>query len=104
MPRVFHDPVAEPRCAAGGRSSNIIIISSVRRERPSSIVRPQPESCPFRFGVVSLGPVYGWHPLSPSTSVSSRSAAQAAPAGRCARVGLLTELGVSAPASRARGN
>jgi hypothetical protein len=35
MPRVFHDPVAEPRCAAGGRSSNIII-SSVRRERPSS--------------------------------------------------------------------
>jgi hypothetical protein len=35
MPPVFHDPVAEPRCAAGGRSSNII---SVRRERPSSIV------------------------------------------------------------------
>jgi hypothetical protein len=38
MPRVFHDPVAEPRCAAGGRSSNIII--SVRPERPSSIVAP----------------------------------------------------------------
>jgi hypothetical protein len=31
------------------------------------------------------GPVYGWHPLSPSTSVSSRSAAQAAPAGRSDR-------------------
>jgi len=41
-------------------------------KRPSSSVRPQPESCPFRFGVVSLGPVYGWHPLSPSTAVSSR--------------------------------
>jgi hypothetical protein len=41
--RVFgDDPVAEPRCAAGGRSSNIII--SVRPERPSSIVRPQPDS------------------------------------------------------------
>jgi len=64
--------LAEPRGAAGGR---IIII---RRERPSSIVRPEPESCPFRFGVVSLGPVYEWHPLSPSTS---GSAAQAAPAG-----------------------
>jgi len=34
MPRVFDDPVAEPRCAAGGRSSNII---SGRRDRPSSI-------------------------------------------------------------------
>jgi hypothetical protein len=34
------DPVAEPRSAAGGRSSNIII--SVRRQRPSSIVRPFP--------------------------------------------------------------
>jgi hypothetical protein len=77
--------LAEPRGAAGGR---IIII---RRERPSSIVRPEPESCPFRFGVVSLGPVYGlvslgpvyeWHPLSPSTS---GSAAQAAPAGRLLR-------------------
>jgi len=33
-----HDPVAEPRCAAGGRSSNIIIC--VRPERPSSIVAP----------------------------------------------------------------
>ena len=54
------DPVAEPRGAAGSRS-NIII--SVRRERPSSIVRPQPESCPFCFGVVSLGPVYGWAPI-----------------------------------------
>jgi hypothetical protein len=43
-----------------------------RRERPSSIVRPQPESCPFRFGVVSLGPVYGWHPLSPSTAANRR--------------------------------
>jgi hypothetical protein len=70
MPLIFQcrlfgdDPVAEPRSAAGGRSSNIIIIIiSVRR---------QPESCPFRFGVVSLGPVYGWHPLSPSTAVSSR--------------------------------
>ncbi len=41
--------------------------------------------------------------LSPSTSVSSRSAAQAALAGRCARVGLLTELGVSAPASARAG-
>jgi len=28
MPRVFHDPVAEPRCAAGGRSSNNNIIIS----------------------------------------------------------------------------
>jgi hypothetical protein len=37
------DPVAEPRCAAGGRSSNIIIII-VRPERPSSIVRPEPDS------------------------------------------------------------
>jgi hypothetical protein len=36
------DPVAEPRCAAGGRSSNIII--SVRRERPSSIVCPASDS------------------------------------------------------------
>jgi hypothetical protein len=63
------DPVAEPRGAAGSRS-NIII--SVRRERPSSIVRPQPESCPFRFGVVSLGPVYGWHPLEVATAASRR--------------------------------
>jgi hypothetical protein len=38
MPPVFHDPVAEPRCAAGGHSSNIII--SVRPKRPSSIVAP----------------------------------------------------------------
>ena len=42
MPPVFVDPVAEPRGAAGGRSSNIII--SVRPERPSSIVAPQPHS------------------------------------------------------------
>ena len=46
MPPVFVRPVAEPRGAAGGRSSNIII--SVRRERPSSIVRPQPNR-PFPF-------------------------------------------------------
>jgi hypothetical protein len=38
MPPVFHDPVAEPRGAGCGRSSNIII--SVRPERPSSIVAP----------------------------------------------------------------
>ena len=36
---------AEPRGAAGGRSSNNNIIS-VRRERPSASVRPQPKSCP----------------------------------------------------------
>ena len=36
------------------------------------------------FGVVSLGPVYGWHPLSPSTAASSYSGAAAAPAGRSA--------------------
>ena len=54
MPRVGDDPLARRR--RGGRMID-------RRERPSSIVRPQPESCPFRFGVVSLGPVYGWHPL-----------------------------------------
>ena len=41
MPPVFDDPVAEPRCAAGSRSSNISI--SVRPERPSSSVRPQPK-------------------------------------------------------------
>jgi hypothetical protein len=68
--RVFgDDPVAEPRCAAGGRSSSII----GRPDRPSSIVRPQPKSCPFRFGVVSLGPVYGWHPLSPLARAMSRT-------------------------------
>ena len=39
MPRVFDDPITEPRSAAGGRSSNIII--SVRPERPSSSVRPK---------------------------------------------------------------
>ena len=35
--------LAEPRGAAGGRSSNNNIIS-VRRERPSASVRPQPDS------------------------------------------------------------
>ena len=34
------DPVAEPRCAAGSRSSNIIID---RPQRPSASVRPQPD-------------------------------------------------------------
>ena len=43
MPRVFDDPVAEPRGAAGGRSNNIII--SVRRDRPSSSVRPDTAEC-----------------------------------------------------------
>jgi len=37
--------VAEPRCAAGGRSKrSSIIIIIVRPERPSSIVRPEPDS------------------------------------------------------------
>jgi hypothetical protein len=45
MPPVFDHPVAETRGAAGGRSSNIIVISSVR---------PQPdfaktESAPNRI-------------------------------------------------------
>ena len=75
------DPVAEPRGAAGSHS-NIII--SVRRERPSSIVRPQPESCPFRFGVVSLGPVYGWHPLEVATAASRRRQRVGLIAGRSA--------------------
>ena len=57
MPPVGDDPVARRR--RGGRSSNIII-SSVRHERPSSIVAPM------------------------ATSASSRSAAQAARAGRSA--------------------
>ncbi len=35
--------LAEPRGAAGGRSSNNNIIS-VRRECPSASVRPQPDS------------------------------------------------------------
>ena len=49
------------------------------------------------FGVVSLGPVYGWHPLSPSTAASSYSGAAAAPAGRSAGGEL------APPRTRARG-
>ena len=60
MPRVGDDPVAEPRGAAGGRSSNIII--SVRRERPSSIVRPQPESCPTCLWVAPIVAIDGGQP------------------------------------------
>jgi len=59
MPRVFHDPVAEPRCAAGGRSSNIII-SSVRRERPSSKKEATSASTAARFRRrVQVGPIAG---------------------------------------------
>jgi len=47
MPPIFDHPVAEPRGAAGGRSSNIIIIISVRRERPT----------PPQFSAVSIGPL-----------------------------------------------
>ncbi len=67
-------PVAEPRGAAGSRS-NIII--SVRRERPSSSVRPEAESCPFRFGVVSLGTCLWVAPIG-----AGDGGQQAAPAGR----------------------
>jgi hypothetical protein len=52
MPPVFDHPVAEPRGAAGGRSSNIIIIS-VRRERPSSGVRPKAE---YRLNEIAEAP------------------------------------------------
>ena len=38
----------------------------------------EPAECPFRFGVVSLAPVYGWHPLSPSTRPSRARAEMAA--------------------------
>ena len=78
MPCFGEHPVAEPRGAAGSRS-NIII--SVRRERPSSSVR---ESCPFRFGVVSLGPVYGWHLLEVATAASRRRRRVGLIAGRSA--------------------
>ena len=70
-------PVAEPRGAAGSRS-NIII--SVRRERPSSSVRPEAESCPFRFGVVSLGTGLWVAPIG-----AGDGGQQAAPAGRSDR-------------------
>ena len=57
-----HHRAASSRCTA----------QAARAGRAASRVGP------FRFGVVFLGPVYGWHPLSPSTAVSSRSAARGA--------------------------
>ena len=46
---------------------------SFRPDRPSFIVRPQPESCPFRFGW-SFGTCLWVAPMSPSTAPASRSA------------------------------
>ena len=76
MPPVGDDPVARRR-----RGDHAIIIG-IRPERPSSIVRPESEYLEKELLEKEIGE---------------------APPSRLERVGLLTELGVSAPASRARG-
>jgi len=81
MPRVFHDPVAEPRGAARRRGGR----TSVRPERPNSIRSPPPE-----FGKTESATA--------ATSLGSRSAALDLNAGRSAD----RRRWVGAPLARAR--
>ncbi len=60
MPRVGDDPVAEPRGAAGGRSSNIII--SVRREHRAPSFAPNRKSCPTCLWVAPIVAIDGGQP------------------------------------------
>jgi hypothetical protein len=57
MPPVFDHPVAETRGAAGGRSSNIIIISSVRPQ--PDFARKKQKHFPMSKGLIWLM----FHPL-----------------------------------------
>ena len=103
---------------AGGRSSYIIIIS-VRPERPSSIVRPQPESLkrnPLRrnktlpgldlayvSSAAGLAKPDGKLKRSGDGGQQPRSAARGASGSLRSRVALLTDVAGSARPSRARG-
>jgi len=70
MPPIFDHPVAEPRGAAGGRSSNIIIIISVRRERPTP-----PSSVRFRSGRWRTTPYLLRSPGAADRSIAAGAAA-----------------------------
>ncbi len=114
MPCFGDDPVAEPRRSPAprrphdrsprtpelhrspetrfldGAAVDLTIVRPAAAAPPRRLEQVEAASRvgPFRFGVVSLGPVYGWHPLSPSTAVSRRSAARGASGSVRSRVAL----------------
>ncbi len=52
-PYLPSSPAAADHTSAASAAGAAATTPAFRPDRPSSIVRPQPESCPFRFGVVS---------------------------------------------------